>query len=164
MRVEKKRIRIILLSILMGFITFSFFTKLPLQTQPSASFSREFSKLYGHSAFGFRGYSRQGDSITYSFDASANIWVYAMDEPQWNSFTEQNMLGIHLLTAASGSGIFYPQYESRWYIVFINYHSYSVSVTCDVSSSPIIRITNPTSSTQIFFILIFGKFTTYKHF
>ena len=124
----------------------------------ATSFSQEISRLhnsdtqalYGHSAFGVRGWSRQGDSITFSFDASSNIWVYAMDESQWNSFTEQNMLGTQLSTGASDSGIFSPQYESRWYIVFFNYHSYSVSVTYDVTFSPIIRITNPTSSTQIF--------------
>jgi hypothetical protein len=110
----------------------------------------ETETLFGHSAFGYIGWSRNGDSIDYSFIASANIWVYAMDESQWFSFTEGNMLGTLLSTDSAGMGVFYPQYEARWYIVFYNYHSYSVTFDYDVIFSPIIMITKPTSATQIY--------------
>jgi hypothetical protein len=157
LRNEKKirsKLGVILVSILIIVnMPVKLFPQVPASTSVSQEvntlFSADIQTIYGHSAFGGYAWARQGDSITYSYSASASIWVYVMDESQWFSFTEENMLGTLLSTSPADTGVFYPQYEARWYIVFFNYHSYTVSLDYDLSFSPIILVTNPTSATQI---------------
>ncbi|KKN02226.1 hypothetical protein LCGC14_1119880 [marine sediment metagenome] len=109
--------------------------------------------LCENDALGIGGWSKQGDSIYYNFSTSpsATIEVWALDKGEKNTFESTGTLsGIFLMSSGSGSGVFFPQYESKWYILFIKYTSGCTSVTYTVDFTPAIIVTSPSSSTTVF--------------
>ena len=97
-------------------------------------------------------WARNGDSISYDFSTfpSAIMQGWAMTKNQFEDFKSSwEPVGVLLAESTSGSGTFSPSHEADWYIVFIKLDSGCTTFTYTIDFSPIIKITHPTSSTQI---------------
>ena len=125
----------------------------PQPVEKSEAKSSDAWSLCKDDALGIGGWSKQGDSINYNFNTtpSAIIELWALNEGEKNTFESTGSLsGTFLMSSGSGSGVFFPQYESKWYILFIKYTYGCTTVSYSVDFTPSIIVTNPSSSTAVF--------------